>query len=75
FFALRNETTRAQLGYAVIEGVTFALADGMKVLTETGTQISRCSLTGGGARSPVWAQLIADVIDIPIVTHPASSSG
>ncbi|MEX9760108.1 xylulokinase [Providencia rettgeri] len=75
FFALKNETTRAQLGYAVIEGVTFALADGMQVLTQTGTQISRCSLTGGGARSPVWAQLIADVIDIPIVTHPASSSG
>lgn len=75
FFALKNETTRAQLGYAVIEGVTFGLADGMQVLKETGTQVSQCSLTGGGARSPIWAQLIADVMDIPIVTHPASSSG
>nr|WP_294107521.1 xylulokinase [Providencia sp.] len=75
FFALKNETTRGQLGFAVIEGVTFALADGMQVLKETGTQVSCCSLTGGGARSPIWAQLIADVIDIPIVTHPASSSG
>lgn len=74
-FALKNETTRGQIGFAVIEGVTFALADGMKVLKETGTKVSCCSLTGGGARSPIWAQLIADVIDIPIVTHPASSSG
>ena len=75
FFALRNETTRAELGYAVIEGVTFALADGMDVLQQTGTKMPRCSLTGGGARSPIWAQLIADVINVPIVTHPASSSG
>ncbi|MCW2255152.1 xylulokinase [Providencia alcalifaciens] len=75
FFAMRNETIRAQLGYAVIEGVSFALADGMKVLKDTGTEINRCSLTGGGARSPLWAQLIADILDIPIVTHPASSSG
>ncbi|GAB1440892.1 hypothetical protein MASR2M36_36770 [Providencia sp.] len=42
FFALKNETTRAQLGYAVIEGVTFALADGMHVLKQTGTRVSRC---------------------------------
>lgn len=75
FFALRNETTRAQLGYAVIEGISFGLADGMQVLQKTGTQIDCCSLTGGGARSPLWAQLIADILNIPIVTHPASSSG
>ena len=73
FFNLRHETSRALLGYAVIEGVTFGLADGLQVLGNAG--ISRCSLTGGGARSALWAQLIADVLAIPMVTHPASSSG
>lgn len=73
FFALRHETERAALGYAVIEGVAFGLADGMAVLGDT--HISQCSLTGGGARSAIWAQLIADILNIPIVTHPASSSG
>lgn len=73
FFNLRHETSRALLGYAVIEGVTFGLADGLNVLGNA--SISRCSLTGGGARSPLWAQLIADVLNIPMVTHPASSSG
>jgi sugar (pentulose or hexulose) kinase len=61
------------LGYAVIEGVTFGLADGLNVLGNA--SICQCSLTGGGARSPLWAQLIADVLNIPMVTHPASSSG
>lgn len=75
FFALRHETDRATLGYSVIEGVAFGLADGMAVLGDSQNQITQCSLTGGGARSPIWAQLIADILDIPIVTHPASSSG
>lgn len=73
FFNLRHETSRALLGYAVIEGVTFGLADGLRVLGAA--SIDQCSLTGGGARSEVWAQLIADVLAIPMVTHPASSSG
>ena len=73
FFNLCHETSRALLGYAVIEGVTFGLCDGLNVLGNA--SISRCSLTGGGARSPLWAQLIADVLNIPMVTHPASSSG
>lgn len=73
FFNLRHETDRALLGYATIEGVAFGLADGLDVLSRGG--IGQCSLTGGGARSDVWAQLIADVLDLPMVTHPASSSG
>lgn len=73
FFNLRHETRRALLGYAVIEGVTFGLADGMAVLGSDA--ITCCSLTGGGARSTLWAQLIADVLEVKVVTHPASSSG
>jgi len=75
FFNLRHETPRALLGYAVIEGVAFGLADGLAVLSDAQRQITQCSLTGGGARSTLWAQLIADVLQLPIVTHPASASG
>ncbi|MEM6160745.1 xylulokinase [Erwinia sp. P6884] len=75
FFHLRHETQRALLGYAVIEGVAFGLADGFAVLGDARQQIKACSLTGGGARSSLWAQLIADVLALPIVTHPASASG
>jgi len=75
FFNLRHETPRALLGYAVAEGVAFGLADGLTVLGDTTPRIQQCSLTGGGARSTLWAQLIADVLQLPIVTHPASASG
>ncbi|MBA0035258.1 xylulokinase [Pantoea sp. BIGb0393] len=75
FFNLRHETPRALLGYAVIEGVAFGLADGLAVLGDAQQLIRQCSLTGGGARSTLWAQLIADVLQLPIVTHPASASG
>lgn len=75
FFNLRHETPRALLGYAVIEGVAFGLADGFAVLGDAQRQIQQCSLTGGGARSTLWAQLIADVLQLPIITHPASASG
>ncbi|WP_392553380.1 xylulokinase [Orbus wheelerorum] len=75
FFGLTHETSRAILGYSVLEGVAFGLADGMEVLSESKAHIKQCSLTGGGARSPIWAQLIADILQVPIVTHPASSSG
>lgn len=74
FYQLHHETSRALLGYAVIEGVTFGLADGLHVLQQAGGVINNCSLTGGGAKSTLWAQLLADVTGIPLVTHPDSSS-
>ncbi len=75
FSGLKHATTRAHLGYAVIEGVTFGLADGLQALNDAGTELRQCSLVGGGARSPYWAQLIADVLDLLIVTHEGSEAG
>ncbi|KGT88864.1 xylulose kinase [Erwinia typographi] len=75
FHGLTHASQRASLAYAVLEGVTFGLADGLKVLEEAGTSLSSCSLIGGGARSPWWAQLIADVLNMPIVTHQGGEAG
>lgn len=75
FHYLTHETTRAHLGYAVIEGVAFGLADGLRVLNDAGTRLSVCSLVGGGARSGVWAQLIADALELTIVTHEGGDAG
>ena len=75
FHALTHSTQRASLAYAVLEGVTFGIADGMKALQEAGTSLTSCSLIGGGARSPWWAQLMADVLNLPIVTHEGGEAG
>lgn len=75
FHGLTHSTNRALLGYAVIEGVSFGIADGLRVLQESGTHIEQCSLVGGGARSPYWAQLLADILNMPIVTHKGGETG
>lgn len=75
FHGLNHATSRAHLGYSVIEGVTFGLADGLRVLNEAGTELTECSLVGGGARSTCWAQLIADVLHLTIVTHEGGEAG
>ncbi|MCT4716560.1 xylulokinase [Enterobacteriaceae bacterium H18W14] len=75
FHGLTHASNRATMGYAVLEGVSFGLADGLKVLQESGTLIQQCSLVGGGARSPLWAQLLADVLNMPVVTHKGGETG
>jgi xylulokinase len=75
FFGLTHQTTRASCGYAVLEGVAFGLADGLAALQDAGTQVACLSLVGGGARSAVWAQLIADALDVDIVVHAGGEAG
>ncbi|GAB7129317.1 xylulokinase [Silvimonas sp. JCM 19000] len=75
FHGMTLATDRAMLGYAVLEGVAFALKDGLDALSAAGTRVDTLSLMGGGARSPYWAQLIADVLNTRIVTHQGGESG
>ncbi|WP_413735788.1 xylulokinase [Sodalis sp. RH21] len=75
FHGLTHSTERASLAYAVLEGVAFGLDDGLEVMKQAGSRIEQFSLIGGGARSPWWAQLIADVVDIPVVTHRDGAAG
>jgi xylulokinase len=63
FFGLSHETTRADLGRAVLEGVAFALADGQAALLAAGTSINTVSLIGGGARSTLWGEILASAVD------------
>lgn len=75
FYGLTHSSQRGALTYAVLEGVTFGLADGLAVMQQAGSQIEQFSLIGGGARSPWWAQLIADVLQLPVVTHQDGAAG
>jgi len=75
FFGMTPEHGRAACGYAVLEGVAFGLADGLAALQAAGTQVRQLSLVGGGSRSPLWAQLIADALNVEIVVHAGSQAG
>jgi xylulokinase len=75
FHGLSHSTNRAALAYAVIEGVTFGLTDGLNALKKAGSTVNRLSLVGGGARSAFWAQQLASSLNVEIVTHPESTAG
>ncbi len=67
FLGLDNDTDGNRLAQAVLEGVAFALADGLDVLRETGTTVDRLSVIGGGARSGYWGRIIAAAMDVELV--------
>jgi xylulokinase len=75
FHGLNFDTDPARLAFAVMEGVTFGLADGLSALSAAGSHVTRLSLVGGGARSAMWAQQLASALDIEIVTHGSSAVG
>lgn len=61
FFGLTHQHGPAELARAVLEGVGYALADGMDVVHECGITPDSVTLIGGGARSPYWRQMLADI--------------
>ena len=61
FWGLTHQHGRPELARAVLEGVGFALADGMDALHMTGLKPARVTLIGGGARSAYWRQMLADI--------------
>lgn len=61
FFGLTHQHGPAELARAVLEGVGFALADGMDVVHECGVAPKSVTLIGGGARSAYWRQMLADI--------------
>jgi xylulokinase len=70
FCGLVDSTDRATLAYSVLEGVTFALSDGLDALRADGTRETSLSLIGGGARSTSWTQLIADAFGVSVLRPP-----
>ena len=65
FIGMRADTTRGEMTLAMLEGVAFALRDCLEAAKKNGVQIPRTKLCGGGARSPLWRKIIANVMDMP----------
>ena len=60
------DTTRADMVQAVLEGVAFAIRDSFEVAKSLGVSIPRSNLCGGGAKSPLWRKIFANVLGIPL---------
>lgn len=66
FFGLSAMHTSAHMYRAVLEGVAYSLHDAYELVSKTGTPITDMAICGGGAKSPLWRQMISDVYGIPL---------
>jgi xylulokinase len=61
--------SRAHLTRAVLEGVAFGIKDSFTLIQEAGlASIDQVRISGGGAKSPLWRQIMADVLNVELVT-------
>lgn len=68
FVGMRPDSTRANLGLAVMEGVAYALRDCLEVAKDSGVKVRRTRICGGGAKSELWRTVVANVFGIPVDT-------
>ena len=66
FIGMSMDTTRADMTQAVLEGVAFGLRDSLEVAKSLGIQIGRTKICGGGAKSPLWRKIIANVMNLKV---------
>lgn len=66
FWGMTHETTSVDLVHAVLEGVTFALLDGLDAVRSAQNINDSIDVIGGGAKSRYWLQLLADVFAVPM---------
>ncbi len=67
FVGLTVRHTRAHLVRAVLEGVAFGLRDSLDLIRETGVAVDQVRASGGGTRSGLWRQILADVLEAEVV--------
>ena len=66
FTGMTMDTSRSDLVQAVLEGVAFAIRDSFEVAKSLGIAIPRSNVCGGGAKSPLWRRIFANVLGIPL---------
>jgi xylulokinase len=66
FIGMTMDTTRADMTQAVLEGVAFALRDSFEITKALGVEINRIRINGGGAKSPLWCRIIANVLNVKV---------
>ena len=66
FIGLTMDNTRADMTLAVLEGVAFAIRDSLEIARSLGNTITSSRICGGGAKSPLWRKIFANVCNINI---------
>ena len=79
FIGITMDTSRADMTQAVLEGVAFGLRDSFKVIRSLGIDVKTTKSVGGGAKSPLWRKMIANILnvnlEIPAIEEGPSMGG
>lgn len=74
FIGMTMDTTRTEMMQAVMEGVAFGIRDSLEAAKALGIEIKSSMICGGGAKSPLWRQIFADILGIRL-TLPETEQG
>lgn len=74
-FGITRRTDRSQIARAILEGVAHGLRDSLDIMAEMGVPISQVRAGGGGSRSDLWRQILADVSGRTHVTVSVDEGG
>lgn len=66
FIGMDMTTEKKDMTLAVLEGVAFSLRDTFEIMKDMGINISEITINGGGARNPLWCQIIADALNVKV---------
>ena len=66
FVGMTMDTTREDMTQAVMEGVIFGLRDSLEVARKLGIQVERTKICGGGAKSPLWKKMTANILNMEV---------
>lgn len=66
FIGMNMETSREDMTLAMMEGVAFALRDSYEIAKSLGVKIERTKMSGGGAKSPLWRKIMANVLNLKV---------
>ncbi len=67
FVGMRMDSTREDMTQAVLEGVAFGLRDALEIAREAGFRVHAAGLSGGGAKSPLWRRILANILDLELL--------
>jgi xylulokinase len=73
-FGLQQDHSRSDLVRAAMEGVAYSFLHHLRVLQEVGYEVTAGTITGGGAKSPLFREIVTDVLGIPLFYHPIVST-
>jgi xylulokinase len=75
FFGLTGATDRPAMTRAVMEGCTLSFADCLDCVEQAGSSIERLAAIGGGARSDLWLQMLADALNVRVERYAGAECG